>query len=245
MSRFFVDPACIMDTQAEIHGQDVKHIKNVLRHEIGDEVVLCDGAGTDYECKIAEFLEDKIRLDVIHSENSKSESDIEIVLYQGLPKKDKMELIIQKAIELGVKEIVPVMTERVIVKLSDAKKERKKIDRWNKIAESAAKQSRRGLIPKVTGVLSYKEALKQGSQCDLALIAYEKEKESLKKCLQDHKDCKKIAIYIGPEGGFAEHEVEKALDQGVTSITLGKRILRTETAGFTLTAAIMYEYNQM
>lgn len=245
MSKFFIDQSNVKETEIEIKGQDVKHIRNVLRHQIGDELLLCDGEGQDYLGKITKFDDDRVLLDILHQERSKAESKVDVILYQGLPKKDKMELIIQKAIELGVKKIVPVKTDRVIVKLADAKKEQKKLDRWNKIAESAAKQSRRGIIPEVTKIMTYKEALEEGSQCDLALIAYEKEKASLKKCLKEQENCESVAIYIGPEGGFEEHEVEKALEAGVRSITLGNRILRTETAGFTLTSAIMYEFDEM
>ena len=197
----------------------------------------------EYTCKVAEFPAGEVLLDIIKGEAASTELPVQLKLYQGLPKKDKMELIIQKAVELGAVEIIPVMTKRCIVKLEDEKKEAKKLERWQAIAESAAKQSGRGIIPKVAKVLSYKEAVKAASGEGMALIPYEMAESiaTLKAAAQQAAEQKVISVFIGPEGGFEDTEVEYAKEQGVVPVSLGKRILRTETAGFTALSILMYE----
>ena len=239
MPKFFFNKNDISRGQVQLFGEDEKHIKTVLRAREGEEITLCDGEGMDYQCRIAS-LERGVLLDILSKEVCETEPKVKITLYQGLPKADKMELIIQKCVELGVDRIVAVSTERAIVKLD--KKEAKKLERWQKIAESAAKQSGRGKIPEIgQQVLKFKEAVAEAKELDGAIIPYEKEqKTGIRQFVQAFKG-ESIGVFIGPEGGFAEEEIALAQENGITSITLGKRILRTETAGMTTTAILLYE----
>ena len=245
MPRFFVTRSQVQGDEIVIQGNDVNHIKNVLRMRPGDELSLSDGEGMDYLCKILSIERDEVRVNIENSWNSYVELPVKIYLFQGLPKGDKMELIIQKAVELGVYEIIPVRTKRVIVKLDD-KKESKKIARWQQIAEGGAKQSGRGLIPEVKPVMGFAEALKYAGSLDAALIPYEKAEgiQKTRSIIHDLKGKKSVAIFIGPEGGFDEKEVEDAMNQGVFPVTLGRRILRTETAGLTMLSILMFEFEE-
>ena len=245
MPRFFVDRSQVKGEEIVNQGNDVNHIKNVLRMRPGDELSLSDGEGMDYFCKILSIERDEVRVNIENSWNSYVELPVKIYLFQGLPKGDKMELIIQKAVELGVYEIIPVRTKRVIVKLDD-KKESKKIARWQQIAEGGAKQSGRGLIPEVKPVMGFAEALKYAGSLDAALIPYEKAEgiQKTRSIIHDLKGKKSVAIFIGPEGGFDEKEVEDAMNQGVFPVTLGRRILRTETAGLTMLSILMFEFEE-
>ena len=245
MPRFFVDRSQVKGEEIVIQGNDVNHIKNVLRMRPGDELSLSDGEGMDYFCKILSIERDEVRVNIENSWNSYVELPVKIYLFQGLPKGDKMELIIQKAVELGVYEIIPVRTKRVIVKLDD-KKESKNIPRWQQIAEGGAKQSGRGLIPEVKPVMGFAEALKYAGSLDAALIPYEKAEgiQKTRSIIHDLKGKKSVAIFIGPEGGFDEKEVEDAMNQGVFPVTLGRRILRTETAGLTMLSILMFEFEE-
>lgn len=241
MHRFYVNENQIKDQEISIIGPDVNHIKNVLRMKQGEELVICNGQGKDCYCIINRVSDKEVTAQITSILDTKTELPAKITLYQGLPKKDKMELIIQKAVELGVYEIVPVMTSRSIVKLEDKKKEEKKLERWQSIAESAAKQSRRGYIPKVRPVQSFVNAVKEASECDISLIPYElaegmKQTRELINGLEQHT---KIGIMIGPEGGFEESEIEKAQASGIQPISLGRRILRTETAGLAVLSMMM------
>lgn len=241
MYRFYIEQEKVSDATITIDGADVNHIKNVLRMKIGEKLIACDGQGIDYCCIIAEFEKDSILLSITERKKTDTELSAKLILFQGLPKKDKMELIIQKSVELGAYEIVPVMMKRTIVKLEDKKKELKKLERWQAIAEGAAKQSGRGFIPKVHEVVSYHEALKMASACDLSLLPYECA-EGIEKTRTFVSQCRgkdSIGIFIGPEGGFEEEEVAQARKQGVEPITLGKRILRTETAGLAILSLLM------
>ena len=239
MPKFFFHKNDISRGQVQLFGEDEKHIKTVLRAREGEEITLCDGEGMDYQCRIAS-LERGVLLDILSKEVCETEPKVKITLYQGLPKADKMELIIQKCVELGVDRIVAVSTERAIVKLD--KKEAKKLERWQKIAEAAAKQSGRGKIPEIgQQVLKFKEAVAEAKELDGAIIPYEKEEETgIRQFVQGFKG-ESIGVFIGPEGGFAEEEIALAQDNGIRPITLGKRILRTETAGMTTTAILLYE----
>ncbi len=245
MPRFFVNKDQIRDDEIQILGGDVNHIKNVLRMKTGDEISISDGEGKDYFCVIKETANDEILLHIENSWHSYVEPAVDIYLFQGLPKADKMELIIQKAVELGVYEIIPVQTKRVIVKL-DEKKEAKKMKRWQDIAVSAAKQSGRGRIPQVKPVMSFKEALRKGTALDGAIIPYEKAEcmDDTRKIIKGMADKKSLAVYIGPEGGFDESEILEALSLGIHPVTLGKRILRTETAGLAVLSILMYEFER-
>lgn len=236
MHRFYVNPNQIQGEVVTITGSDVNHIKNVLRMKQGEAIVICNGQGKDCYCIISKVSEGEIIANVNSEKDTGTELKTRITLFQGIPKKDKMELIIQKAVELGVHEIVPVMTKRVVVKLEDKKKEEKKLERWQAIAEEAAKQSRRGMIPMVKPVLSYKEAIANAKQMGLGLIPYENATgmQNTRDIMNNVGQYNTIGVFIGPEGGFEETEVEHAIQNQICPITLGKRILRTETAGLAI-----------
>lgn len=244
MQRFFVEPHQIDEGTHQIHilGSDVNHISNVLRMKQGEELWISDGGKKEYRCTIEEFSPDEVLLHIIYAQEPDYELQSRIYLFQGLPKADKMELIIQKAVELGAYEIIPVETKRCVVKL-DGKKAAKKVERWQQIAESAAKQSKRMLIPNVHQVLSFKEALKYAESMDIRLIPYELAKgmQETKEILAAIEQGQSIGIFIGPEGGFEEKEVEAAISEGAKPITLGKRILRTETAGLAILSVLMFQ----
>lgn len=245
MPRFFVTRSQVQNDEIVIQGNDVNHIKNVLRMSPGDELSLSDGEGMDYFCKIKSIEREEVRLSIKNSWISYVELPVKLYLFQGLPKGDKMELIIQKAVELGAFEIIPVRTKRAIVKLDD-KKEAKKIARWQQIAESGAKQSGRGLIPEIKSVMGFSEALAYAKSLDAALIPYEKAEgiQKTREIVRGLKGKKSVGIFIGPEGGFDEKEVEEALKMGVVPVTLGRRILRTETAGLTMLSILMFEFEE-
>lgn len=245
MHRFFVDSENINSKEIIIDGEDVKHIKSSLRLEIGAEIEISNKKGRDYRCKISEINNDTIVCEIIETYKSKGESDIDIILFQGLPKSTKMELIIQKSTELGVKEIVPLATERCVVKINDKKKEKKKIERWSRIAQEAAKQSKRGIIPEISSVTSFKDALKTLKDEDVIIVPYESEENLGIKTVLKTITSKKINIIIGPEGGFEESEIEALKEINSKIVTLGPRILRTETAGFTTSALILYELGDL
>lgn len=241
MHRFYINGIYEKGDILTVTGEDVNHIKNVLRMRKGDRFTACNSEGLDFLCEIDELLSQGVTANVLEVKKSDAELPLRITLFQGLPKKDKMELIIQKAVELGVSEIVPVMTKRVIVRLEEKKREEKLLTRWQAISESAAKQSKRGIIPMVCYPVSYKEALKMASEADSVLIPYEDAKgmEESRKLMAEAATKSSVAIFIGPEGGFEKEEVEEAQKIGAKQITLGKRILRTETAGLAIAAHLM------
>lgn len=246
MNRFFVDdPGAFSDRSVVITGEDVNHVKNVLRLKENDELIVSDGRGRDYHCRISGITNEEVVADIRDICDNFSELSTEITLFQGFPKGDKMELIIQKTVELGVTRIVPVMTKRTVVKLDD-KKAKKKTERYNMIAESAAKQSGRGMIPEVTMPVSFAEAVSMAEKLDMNIIPYEEAEgvEYSRNIIKSIKGKKSLGIFIGPEGGFAREEVEKALDAGASAITLGHRILRTETAGMAVISIIMFELEE-
>ena len=247
MPRFFVKNEQIKEKTIEIIGEDIKHIKNVLRKQIGDDIEICDrDTKKSYICQI-EKIEDKIILTKIVKELQSNDNMIEVDIYQGLPKADKMELIIQKSIELGANAIIPVKMKRCVVKI-DSKDEIKKITRWQKIAESAAKQSGRNEIPQIKNIVDIEKIIQLIDQYDKVIVAYENEKENtikhellnLKEKIRVNNKIK-IAIVIGPEGGLEEKDVETLKQYGAVSVTLGNRILRTETVALNILSIIMYE----
>ena len=243
MYQFFVEPSQIQGNRIVITGKDVNHIKNVLRMKQGEEISVSNGIdGKDYRCGIEEFLEDEIICSLRFIKEDGIELPSKVYLFQGLPKADKMELIIQKAVELGVYAVIPVSCKRAVVKL-DEKKAKSKITRWQQIAEAAAKQSKRSIIPEVKSVMSMKEAVAFAGQCQVKLIPYELAEgmEKTKEIIDSLKPGEDVAIFIGPEGGFEESEVGLAVENGIEPITLGKRILRTETAGMTVLSWVMYQ----
>lgn len=244
MYQFFVEPNQInlQDKKVIILGSDVKHIKNVLRMKPGEELSVSNGQdGREYRCGIVELSEECVICELRFIKEDNVELPSGIYLFQGLPKSDKMEWIIQKAVELGVREVIPVATKRCVVKL-DEKKAASKTARWQGIAEAAAKQSKRGIVPTVSNVMGFREAIRKASDMDVRLIPYElaegmERTRGIFEALQPGQD---VAIFIGPEGGFEESEIQYARENGVEPITLGKRILRTETAGMTVLAWLGY-----
>ena len=241
MHHFFVTPDQVRDNEIQINGTDVNHIKNVLRMKHGETLEISDGNNKKYICQIESMSAEEITLSILETLENNTELPSKLYLFQGLPKSDKMELIIQKAVELGVYEIIPVATKRSVVKLDD-KKAAKKVERWNSIAEGGAKQSGRAIIPKVKEVLSYREAISYAKQLDVLLIPYELAEgmEETKNIIDAIKAGQSIGIFIGPEGGFEKEEVDFAVAEGAKAVTLGKRILRTETAGLTMLSILMY-----
>lgn len=244
MQRFFVEPHQIDEEAHQIHitGSDVNHISNVLRMKTGEELWISDGSKYEYRCTIESFEPDEVLLHIVYSQEPEYELPCRIYLFQGLPKADKMELIIQKAVELGAYEIIPVETKRCVVKL-DGRKSAKKTARWQQIAESAAKQSKRMLIPNVHEVLTFREALKYAESMDVRLVPYELARgmQETKEILAGIEPRQSVGIFIGPEGGFEEKEIEAAIEGGAKPITLGRRILRTETAGLAILSVLMFQ----
>ena len=246
MYDFFADSSAIGEKEIIIRGSDLNHMKNVLRLQIGEQVCIHEeSTGKEYRCEIAGYEKDVAHLHIMWVEEANRELPSKIYLFQGLPKGDKMELIIQKAVELGVYEIIPVATKRAVVKL-DAKKAEAKQKRWQSIAESAAKQAGRALIPQIATCISFEKALRMCNGLDAALIPYEKAegmqhaRDQVRALHGKHS----IGIFIGPEGGFEESEIEAARGAGAVPITLGHRILRTETAGLTMLSILMFELEE-
>ncbi|MDE7204303.1 MAG: 16S rRNA (uracil(1498)-N(3))-methyltransferase [Lachnospiraceae bacterium] len=249
MYHFFVEPSQISDRSVIITGDDVNHIRNVIRLKPGDEISISNGVdGRDYRCGIEEITDTEVVCTLRFIKEDGVELPSRVYLFQGLPKGDKMEFIIQKMVELGVYEIIPVAMKRCVVKLDD-KKAKAKTARWQGIAEAAAKQSKRGVIPRVREVMGYQEALKYAENLDVKLVPYEMENllegaagmAGTRQVIDSLEPGQSVAILIGPEGGFEENEIQSAIDCGMRPITLGKRILRTETAGMTVMAWIMYQ----
>ena len=247
MPKFFVTQEQINGETIKIVGKDVNHIKNVLREKVGDELIICNSSKEqNYLCEIIGISEESIKCKIIKTLENNVESNIKVTIMQGLPKADKMELVIQKSVELGVYDIIPIEMKRCVVKLTDKDKP-KKIQRWQKIAEVAAKQCGRDRIPKIETIINVKNICNLLEKYDIVLVAYENEKENtlkheLKKIKEkSEKQEIKIAIIIGPEGGIAPEEVEQLKKDGAKSITLGKRILRTETVALNVLSIIMYE----
>ena len=246
MDRFFTPKSNINLEQNTciIEGEDVKHISRVLRCKENDKLEVCDMDNNEYICKIKEINKDNILLDIIETVNIKRESSLKVKLYQGMPKGTKMELILQKLTEIGVEEIVLVQTKRSVAKVDD-KKEDKKIERWERIIYEAAKQSKRGKIPTLRGVLSFKEALADMKNNDFNIVPYENERtKSIKQAIKDI-DINNIGIFVGPEGGFAEEEIKQIEDINGQSVSLGPRILRTETASVVASSIVLYELSDL
>ncbi|MDE5966355.1 MAG: 16S rRNA (uracil(1498)-N(3))-methyltransferase [Lachnospiraceae bacterium] len=242
MHHFFVDPSAVGGSELCITGADVNHIKNVLRLQAGEHITVSDTTGKEYTCAISRLTDAAVFAKIEDMQAEASELSAELYLFQGYPKGDKLEMIIQKTVELGVSKIIPVMTRRSIVRL-DEKKAAKKQARYQAICEAAAKQSKRGVIPEVLPVMDFGEALKLAATLDKILIPYEDEKGLInsKKVINEAISHKKIGIFIGPEGGFDAAEVEAVTALGAHPVTLGHRILRTETAGLAIMAVIMFE----
>lgn len=249
MHSFFVTPSQVEGDRIYIEGSDVNHMKNVLRMHPGERLMVSDGNNCRYLCEIYAYETQEAGegetgqavLHVLLKEEEDRELPSRIYLFQGLPKQDKMELVVQKCVELGVYEIIPTAMKRCVVKL-DEKKAQKKSNRWQQIAESAAKQAGRGIIPRVTEVLSFEEALKKAGELDVLLFPYELAEgmKETKKIISEIKPGQSVGIFIGPEGGFEKDEAVLAIKAGAKEITLGKRILRTETAGLSIVSVLMF-----
>ncbi|MBU5248695.1 16S rRNA (uracil(1498)-N(3))-methyltransferase [Coprococcus comes] len=245
MHHFFVTPQQISGDKIRIEGGDVNHMKNVLRMKLHEKAEISDGESRTYLCEVEAYEEDVAILHILEEMEADTEPASKLYLFQGLPKSDKMELIVQKAVELGVYQVIPVAMKRSVVRLDD-KKAAKKADRWNSIAESAAKQAGRSRIPEVTMPLSYNEALKMAEELDVTLLPYELAggMEVTREVIRQIKSGQSVGIFIGPEGGFEPEEVDAAVSMGAKVITLGRRILRTETAGLATLAVLMFELEQ-
>lgn len=248
MYQFFVEPAQInpADKSVVILGDDVNHIRNVLRMKPGDEISVSNGTdGKEYRCGIVSLEPDRVLCDLRFVKEEGVELPVKVYLFQGIPKGDKMEWIVQKAVELGVCQIIPVAAKRCVVKL-DEKKAGARIARWQGIAEAAAKQSRRGMIPQVTEILSFSQAVKKASEMDVRLIPYELARgmDKTRRIIEEIRPGESIAVFIGPEGGFEEAEVQEAVEAKIEPVTLGKRILRTETAGMTVLSWLLYKLEE-
>ena len=245
MHHFFVTPQQISGDTIRIEGGDVNHMKNVLRMKLHEKVEISDGYSKKYLCEVEAYEEKAALLNILEEMETDTELASKLYLFQGLPKSDKMELIVQKAVELGVYQVIPVAMKRSVVRLDD-KKAAKKVERWNSIAESAAKQAGRSRIPEVAMPLSYKEALKMAEELDITLLPYELADgmEATREVIRQIKSGQSVGIFIGPEGGFELEEVDAATAMGAKIITLGRRILRTETAGLATLAVLIFELEQ-
>ncbi|SDM75559.1 MULTISPECIES: 16S rRNA (uracil(1498)-N(3))-methyltransferase [Lachnospira] len=247
MYHFFAEHENTFEEEGyiDIVGGDVNHIKNVLRLKTGDEVLVSTGDNLDYSCLIDSLSDELVRVTIKEKREKTNELPIEVYLFQGLPKQDKMELIIQKCVELGMTGFYPVSMKRCIVKL-DKKKADNKIKRWNEISLSAAKQSKRSIIPKVESPMSFTEALKEAGKLDKLILPYEcaDGMAHTKDVVNSIKPGDKVGIFIGPEGGFDRDELDRAIEAGCEIVTLGKRILRTETAGLMLMSVLMYNFEE-
>ena len=241
MQHFFVSPEQVREEKIYVEGSDVNHMKNVLRMKTGEELTIGDGDGWLYLCVVESYEEDMAVLKILEKKKDESELPSKIYLFQGLPKADKMELIIQKTVELGVYTVIPVAMKNCVVKL-DEKKAQSKCKRWQAIAESAAKQSKRTVIPQIQMPLSWKQALEEAKELDVVLVPYENERgmEATREIFRSIPEGASIGVMIGPEGGFSPEEIAQ-LDKDMHRISLGRRILRTETAGMATLSMLIYE----
>lgn len=241
MYQFFVEDAQISNGIVTIENEDVKHIKNVLRLKCGEKVRISSNSGENYFGEIDTLADRMVLVRILEEHAANTELPNKIYLFQGLPKSDKLEFIIQKAVELGACEIIPVAMKNCVVKL-DEKKASAKQTRWQEIAKSAAKQSKRSIIPTVRKPLSYREALEAAAALDVRLVPYENERgmAATKEAVEAVRPGQSIGIFIGPEGGFAEDEIALAKERGMQLVSLGRRILRTETAGLAMLSILMY-----
>mgnify|MGYP005893738333 CR=1 FL=1 len=250
MPKFFVNKNNISDHTVTLDGDNARHIAMVLRGKVGDEITVGDGEGRDYTCKLTEIDKKCVTAEITDIFTNDNEPKVKITLFQGLPKAQKMDLIVQKGTELGISDFIPVITLRVDVKL---KGEFKKLDRLNRIALEAAKQSKRSIVPKVLEPISFDEALESMKELDLIIVPYENAegfgiKSLINKLREENatlNEISEVGIFIGPEGGIEEDEILKLKEIGAHIVTLGNRILRTETAGFTAASLIQYELGDL
>lgn len=244
MFRYFTTENEIIDNIVSIKGTDARHLKNTLRAQIGDEVAIVTGEN-EYVSKINEFVDNEIVCNIIYKTDINNESEIDIVLVQGLPKQAKMEDIIQQNVEVGVKKFIPLVTDRCVVKINDKSREDKKLERWRKIAHESSKQSKRSIVPEVSAIMTFNEFINFVKDENAHIIVpYELENsKTIKEALNEKSN--KYYIVIGPEGGFEEKEIEKLQNIGASAVTLGKRILRTETAGIVTSSIVLFANDEM
>lgn len=244
MYQFFVEDESVAESRVMITGADVNHIKNVLRMRPGERIRVCTRGGRALLCAVAEMSDTRVLADILEDAAGETELPNRIFLFQGLPKGDKMELIVQKAVELGAHEIIPVAMKNCVVRL-DEKKAAAKTARWRTIAESAAKQSKRGEIPLVRNPMTLKEALSHAAGCDVRLVMYENARgmESAREAVGGIRAGQSVAVFIGPEGGFAPEEIA-LVSKDARPISLGRRILRTETAAIAALAILEYSLEE-
>ncbi len=240
MPRFFIN--YVPEEQVVIAGEDARHIARSLRMQSGESLILCDSIGTDYNGRVESVADDRVVVRVLNFCKSVAEPGVRVTVYQGLPKADKMDSIVQKSVETGAVGIVPVMTARCVSK-PDEKAAAKKIIRWQKIAQEAAKQSGRGIIPQVAPLTDFRQAVKQAAQAGEIILFFEGGGQSISRLA--NVETRELAIFIGPEGGFEQSEVDFAVENGAAVGTLGARILRTETAPIAALSAIMLATGNM
>lgn len=240
MGRFFVQASQIVDDTVTLTGSDAGHIARVLRMTVGESITVCDMQGKEYQCTLAAVTPEQVQARVVEICQNQTESAYRTVLYQALPKGDKMETLIQKAVECGVCEIVPVASERCVVRL-DEKTAQKKVERWQKIAQSAAEQSGRGIVPRVRMPISFAKAIEEAKALACAFVCYEGEQSRMLGAILPDAPTE-IGFFIGPEGGFSQGEVTRVLEAGLPCVGLGRRILRTETASTFVLSALVYRY---
>lgn len=253
MRRFFTEPENVdRESRTLVIYEDAAHISKVLRMECGDRILVFDGSGFEYEAELAEITKDCSRCKIIREEESKLEPRTKVTIFQGIPKSGKLDVIVQKAVELGVYRVTPVRMSRSVAKISDDKKGAQKIERLNKISKEAAKQCGRGLVPQVAMPVDFSEVIKSAADFDLCIMLYEEfghdGRKNMKQILETNKDAESIAVIIGPEGGFSREEADEFIglsSQNVCTAGLGPRILRTETAGSTALSIIMYEKDEI
>ncbi|MGH4050989.1 MAG: 16S rRNA (uracil(1498)-N(3))-methyltransferase [Clostridium sp.] len=246
MHKFFVPKGNIDGKHAVINSEDVKHIYRVLRLQVGDKISVNNSEGKEYLGEITSIDKKEVNINILEESAINNESPVEVYLFQGLPKSTKMDLIVQKNTEIGIKAITPIITKRVEGKTE--LKDFKKVDRWNKIALEASKQSKRSLVPQINAPIEFELLIQQLEHMDLVVVPYEnQEGYGIKKLTQniEKKNINNVAIVIGPEGGFEEDEILKLKEIGAEIVTLGPRILRTETAGFVCLSLIMYELGDL
>ncbi len=242
MPKFFVSPQQINEKTIEITGDDAKHISTVLRAKTGDKITICDKKSTDYECSICRINKNSVIAEINEIHKNKNEPNIKITVFQSIPKLDKMETVIQKCVEIGVVRIVPVISEHTVVKIGENAS--KKLERFRKIACAAAKQCERGIIPDIHEIIDFNNAVNMAKSLDSAIMPYEKERKLSFKSAIKEINGSEIGIFIGPEGGFSPSEVQLCAQNGIKSVSLGKRILRTETAGLVAAAILLYELEE-
>ncbi len=248
MRRFFTEPQNISGGIAQIF-EDSKHIEKVLRMSCGDEILIFDGSGTEYTARLVSIEKNVCKAEILQESRSLSEPQTKVSLFQGLPKSGKMETIIQKAVELGVYEIIPVMMERCVTRINNKAAGEEKAKRWNKVSVEAVKQCGRGLIPIVHEPVTFEEAVEMLKKTEIPLMPYEmlghEGQKGLKEILDTNQDASTFGIMVGPEGGFSDNEAEYAIQNGIKAIGLGRRILRTETVASALIPIIMFNRGEI